>query len=105
VSIGSGAQVDKYREALEQLFQVEDLVYLQGEVGNPGGFGRVVANLITHESTLQPVDGISPYFHYCCVRLGRIEVLTPNGMPEVVTNWPDLLQKIGSEMAGGPLVA
>src|SRR5207245_11122652 len=45
LSIGSGAQVEKYRAALQDLFQVEDLVYLQGEVGSPGGFGNVVASM------------------------------------------------------------
>src|SRR6266478_1583222 len=86
VSIGNGAQVEKYRDALEHLFQIEDLVYLQGEVGSPGGFGRVVADMINRESALNPVEGISRYFHYCNIRLGRIEILAPNGMPEVATN-------------------
>src|SRR5262249_29500574 len=95
VSIGSGAQVEKYRKALEHLFQAEDVGFLQAEVGSPSGFGRVVANMINREATLNPVAGISPHFHYCCVQLGRIEVLTPNGMPEVATNWPELLMKIG----------
>ncbi len=104
-SIGSGAEVSRYCETLERLFQVEDLVYLQGEVGSPGGFGRVVANMISRETTLNPVAGISPYFHYCSIRLGRIEIHTPNGMPEVAKNWPELLKRIDGQMAGGPLIA
>jgi hypothetical protein len=63
VSIGSGAEVKHYCETLERLFQTEDLIYLQSEVGSPGGFGRVVANMINWEVAQNPVGGISPFFH------------------------------------------
>lgn len=105
LSIGSGAGVERYRQALERLFQVEDLVYLQAEVGSPGGFGRVVGNMINREALLNPVDGISHCFHLFQVRLGRIETWTPNGMPDVAKNWPQLLKKIEGDVDAMALTA
>lgn len=105
VSIGSGAHVGRYCKELEHLFQIEDPVYLQAEVGSPGGFGRVVANMINKETALNPTEGISRSFHLFHIRLGRIETWTPNGMPNVATNWPDLLKKIEGESDADALTA
>ena len=78
---------------------------MQAEIGSPGGFGRVVANMINREAALKPVDGISQCFHLFQVRLGRIETWTPNGMPDVAKNWPELLQKIQGEVDARALTA
>jgi hypothetical protein len=105
LSIGSGADVERYRQALERLFQEDNVQYLQGEIGSPGGFGRVVANSISMEAKLNPVKGISQCFHLFQVRLGQIEMWTPNGMPEVAKNWPQLLKKISGEVDAEALTA
>ncbi len=80
-------------------------MYLQGEVGSPGGFGRVVANMISREAALNPVEGISQCFHFSQISLGLIETTTPNGMPEVAKNWPELQTKIGRQTGTSSLVA
>lgn len=104
-SIGSGAQVVQYRESLECMISDEDLVYMQGEVGSIGGFGRVIWDMLRRDVTLHPVEVVSPHFHLFLIRLGGIEEWRSPQMPDVAHNWPELLEKINSEMDSNALVA
>lgn len=65
----------------------------------------MVANMINREAALNPVEGISQSFHFCHITLGRIETWTPNGMPDVAKNWPELLKKIEGEADAEALTA
>jgi hypothetical protein len=104
-SIGSGSDVERYRQALEHLFRTDDVTYLQSEIGSPGGFARLAGNIIMHEATQNPVEGVSRYFHLFIVRLGQIEMMTPNGMPAVARNMPELLERIGAGVDAKALTA
>ena len=104
-SIGSGADVSRYRELLEHMISDQDLVYMRGEQGSIGGFGRVIWNMLRREVTLHPVEGVSPHFHLFLIRLGRIEEWHSPEMPDIAHNWPELLEKINNEMDSNALIA
>jgi hypothetical protein len=94
ISVGSGSQVERYRESLEYLISDPNLIYMQGEIGNTGGFAGVVANMIHRDVTLHPVESVSPHAHFFVIRLGQIQEQRTEGMPNVATNWNELLQEL-----------
>lgn len=104
-SIGSGADVSRYRELLEHMISDKDLVYMRGEQGSIGGFGRVIWNMLRREVTLHPVEGVSPHFQLFLIRLGGIDEWHSPQMPDVAHNWPELLEKINNEMDSDALIA
>lgn len=94
LSIGSGASVDKYRECLEYMLTDEDLVYMKGEIGSIGGFGRLVWQMLQKDVQDSPVESVSPNFQLFLIRLGQIEEWRTPNMPDLATNWPELIEKI-----------
>jgi hypothetical protein len=98
LSIGSGAHVDIYRNNLEHMLEDRSLVYMNGEIGSIGGFGRLVWQMIQRDIKNNPVEGISDRMQLFLVRLGQIEEWRPPNMPELATNWPELLSKIDKRM-------
>ncbi len=98
LSIGSGSHVDIYRNSLERMLKDKDLVYMNGEIGSIGGFGRLVWQMIQRDIENNPVEGISDQLQLFLIRLGRIEEWRSPNMPELATNWPELLNKIDKRM-------
>jgi hypothetical protein len=105
VSIGSGADVEGYRQALEHTINDPGLVYMQAEVGSPGGYARAIAGMISREIRLNPIDGISQHFHLFLVRPGRIEGMASGGMPDVARSRPELLTRLDGQADGYALNA
>lgn len=104
-SIGSGADVSRYRDSLEHMLAGKDLVYMRGEQGSIGGFGRVIWHMLQRDVTLHPVEGVSPHFHLFLISLGGIEEWRSPQMPDVAHNWPELLEKINNQMGSDALIA
>jgi hypothetical protein len=98
LSIGSGAHVDIYRNSLEHMLKDIDLVYMKGEIGSIGGFGRLVWQMIQRDIRNNPVEGISDKMQLFLIRLDRIEEWRSPNMPDLATNWPELLNKIDKRM-------
>lgn len=105
LSIGSGAYVDNYRERLEHMLADKDLVYMKGEIGSIGGFGRLVWQMLQRDVNSNPIDSVSRKFQLFLIRLGRIEEWRPRNMPELAGNWPELLEKIDKRMNSNALIA
>lgn len=105
LSIGEGACVDNYRESLEHMLADKDLVYMKGEIGSIGGFGRLVWQMLQGDVKNHPIESVSPKFQLFLIRLGRIEEWRPPNMPELAGNWPELLEKIDKRMNSNALIA
>jgi hypothetical protein len=72
VSIGSGAGVDLYGEALD--YSATNYTDLQQEVGNPGGASYGLMFTVSMTVERNPVPCISPLFQICIVRRGGIDI-------------------------------
>lgn len=72
VSIGSGAGVAPYREALQAAGN--DLTHLQMEVGNPGGTAHGLMTVVRAALECNPRPGISRHLQVCIVRRGGIDI-------------------------------
>jgi len=116
-SIGSGSDVNIYRQKLKDL--LEDDGYsplMQSEVGNIGGFAEGIAFQLFQAINENPVRGISKYLHIGIVtnRLFKIipfnltEIngaeITEHKMPQVASNW-DELKQILSVCSSSPYTA
>jgi hypothetical protein len=103
VSIGSGAGIEPYTDALRQLGHDMDMFKL--EVGFPGGSGIGLMSSVSSLLQRNPASGISRYLHISLVgrdsvRIGDNGSLisggadTPGGMPEVATSLEQLRRLI-----------
>ncbi len=90
MSIGCGAFVPKYTNMLENLMRDENLTYMKGEIYNPGGYGRRIAENLKWIVQKNPEDGISEHFQLFVVRLGEIRLFNSTGMPKLAKSWDEL---------------
>ncbi|MCH8878079.1 MAG: hypothetical protein IIA89_14875 [Chloroflexi bacterium] len=99
VSIGSGANVELYIEALEAFSQ--DMEMFKLEQGFPGGSGVGLMSSLTSLLMRVPTAGISRHLHICLVgresvRLGTNDAFTSHGdatdepMPKVAKSMDEL---------------
>ncbi|MBL7154380.1 MAG: hypothetical protein ISS79_11740 [Phycisphaerae bacterium] len=105
MSIGCGANVEKYTATLKDLMRDDDLTYMKGEVYNTGGYGRRIAETLSWMARDNPVDGISTNFQLFIVRMGSIEQFNPKDMPELAHDWDELLNMLDEGMDSEALVA
>jgi hypothetical protein len=71
---------------------------MKGEIGSIGGFGRLVWQMIQRDIENNPIESVSPQMQLFLIRLGRIEQWRSPHMPELATNWPELLEMIDKRM-------
>ena len=105
LSIGSGGSVDKYRESLEHMLADENLVYMKGEIGSIGGFGRLVWQRLQRDVENNPIESVSPNMQLFLISLRQIEEWRTPNMPDLAGNWPELLKKIDKRMNSKALTA
>lgn len=100
LSIGSGSQVEEYKNKLAEFTKDSYHSLMQMEVGNLGGFANAIKIAITQTLQKKAVKGVSKHLHICIVQRGQ--VLIGNNdfttypkegppinfkMPEVAKNW------------------
>lgn len=104
VSIGSGAGIEPYREALDAFSKDTEVFKL--EVGFPGGSGIGTMSSLTSLLSRNPTTGISQHLQICLVgrenvRLGTNSAFTSHDeaidepMPDVATSMDELTQLLG----------
>lgn len=99
VSIGSGNDVDLYKNELQAL-QANFWTQMHGEIGSPGGMGRYWANTLARFLLANPAPGISRNIHYVEVRRNQVRIeplnqtrISADGtetvfkMPAVASGW------------------
>lgn len=111
VSIGSGSQIEKYREALAH-FSADPLSLIKMDTTGVGASSLILSMVIQKTIERNPVPGISQHAHICIVKRGSIivqpndeNVYPPDGekiefrMPPVATSWDGLVRRL--ESVGG----
>lgn len=106
VSIGSGSQIEKYREALAH-FSADPLSLIKMDTAGVGASSLILSMVIQKTIERNPAPGISPHAHVCIVKRGDIliqpndeDVYPPEGekieirMPPVATNWDDFVKRL-----------
>lgn len=118
-SIGKGASIRTYCDAVRNLWVDEDLVKL--EAGSPGGIASGMVRLITDKLLALPISGISPHLHVLVAyrdhvvaykndrhyfRKDRSMTLVPElVMPPVASSYPSFLKSCGGAAAAEGAVA
>ena len=110
-SIGSGNYEENCQRVIAEIRQDWPKL-MQAEVGNLGGFGLLLENIINNALYRNPVDGISSYLHHFIVgrKYLRGGVRTrkdylPDGSefehprPHVATSWPEFTKMV-NDIAG-----
>ena len=97
--------MEKYTATLEDLMRDDDLTYMKGELYNPGGYGRRVAETLSWMVKENPVDGISTNFQLFIVRMGGIKLWNPTGMPKLAHNLDELRNMLDGRMDAEALMA
>jgi hypothetical protein len=112
-AIGSGSEVEAYREELQTAMGEEARDLLVMESNNPGGFANTLTiTIIMNVFDMPAVPGIAKHFHIgtvfadrCWIRRSDRELFVEGPpqqirMPPVATSWPELLavleQKLGT---------
>jgi hypothetical protein len=103
LSIGSGAEVEEYKEILGEFSRCYNPL-MQLEVGHPRAYATAIIMEITRTLQGESVRGISKYLHVCIVQRGEIlignndfatyteEGQTSFKMPKVATNWREFVE-------------
>jgi len=104
-SIGWGVNVTKYTAMLEELMRDEDLTYMKGEVYNPGGYAKRIATTLAWLVQNNPEDGISEKFQLFIIRMGKISLLNPTGIPKLAQSWDELVPMLEKYMNPQSLMA
>lgn len=105
MSIGCGANVTKYTTKLEELMLDKDLSYMKGEVYNPGGYAKMIAETLAWLVQKNPEDGISEQFQLFIIRMGEIKYWYPPGIPKLAQSWAELVPMLKEYMNPKSLVA
>jgi hypothetical protein len=106
VSIGSGSQVDTYRDALAR-FSADPLSLIKMDTAGVGASSLILSMVIQKTVERNPAHGISRHAHICIVRRGSVniqpndeDVHPPNGekiefrMPPVATTWDEFVERL-----------
>jgi hypothetical protein len=114
-SIGSGADIDAYRQELEALTSDEARGLMQLEVNAPGGYARTMSFAVVEAvRKMPPVRGISRHFHTGVVFAHGSQIETSDltwyddegtheiRMPEVADSW-ESVQALLARLRGRPL--
>lgn len=105
MSIGCGSEVELYTSALEDIMTDTHLTYMKAEIGNIGGYGRVIAGVLRRIANENPTKGISRDFQVFMVRIGRAEMWAPKDTPRLARSWSELQEMLSSDMTSEALVA
>jgi hypothetical protein len=108
VSIGSGSQIDEYRDALAR-FSADPLSLIKMDIAGVGASSLILSMVIQKTVERNPARGISRHAHICIVKRGSINiqpndenVYPPNGekiefrMPPVATTWDEFVKRLKS---------
>ena len=113
-SIGSGAAISEYKHHLKPHFRLASRIH-RAEVGNPGGWARMLGFSISRALVDNPRTGISRHLHILIVQRGSISVenndenvyrgqdLVEVRMPSVARSYADFVEKAtcsGHDAAG-----
>jgi hypothetical protein len=110
-AIGSGSEVEAYREELQSAMGGDARNLLVMESSNPGGFANTLTiSIILNVFDMPAVPGIAKHFHIgtvfadrCWIRKSDRELFVGGPpqqirMPPVATSWPELLTVLEQEL-------
>jgi hypothetical protein len=114
VSIGSGSQIDTYRDALARL-SADPLSLIKMDTAGVGASRLILSMVVQKTVERSPAQGISCHAHICIVRRGGVniqpndeDVYPPNGekiefrMPPVATTWDEFVERLASAGRNSP---
>jgi hypothetical protein len=114
VSIGSGSQIDAYKETLARL-SADPLSLIKMDTAGIGASSLILSMVIQKTVERNPVQGISRHAHICVLTRGSVkiqpndeDVYPPSGekmefrMPPVASSWDEFVKRLASAGHNSP---